>query len=266
MSHRIYAALHDIFSGGKNWSLWSHLSWREIRGRYARTILGPFWVTAGMGITIFTLGILYSILWEIDIKRYLPYYCVGAIVWNMFSMIVNEGCNVFIHAGNILKEVKIPYTVFAIDVVTRNLIHFFHCIIVFFIILLFFPVPLTFESLLVIPGLILFALNAVWIVLLLGIFGTRFRDLHPLITNIMQALFFLTPVIWMPDMLGGNRLKYILINANPAYHFIEVIRAPLLGHTPSLGTWVYLLLLLVLGWLVTVQVFSVFRKRIIFWL
>jgi hypothetical protein len=48
----IVRALHDAMTGLSLWPLWTRLGWYDILKRYRRSVLGPFWLTASMGIMI----------------------------------------------------------------------------------------------------------------------------------------------------------------------------------------------------------------------
>jgi len=119
------------------------------------------------------------------------------------------------------------------------------------------------AGLLAVAGLALLLVNAGWIMLLLGMICTRFRDVPPIIGSLIQLLFFVTPVMWKPELLGDRRYLMVL---NPFYHLLEVIRAPLLGHVPGWESWVAGLLFAAAGWAFTFVCFARFRKRIAYWL
>ncbi|MBW4048622.1 MAG: ABC transporter permease, partial [Proteobacteria bacterium] len=52
----------DLLASLKSWRLWSLLGWLEIRQRYARSKLGPFWLTISMGVLVASLGVVYGTL------------------------------------------------------------------------------------------------------------------------------------------------------------------------------------------------------------
>jgi len=120
------------------------------------------------------------------------------------------------------------------------------------------------ATLLVFPGLLLFCANAVWVVLLLGIACVRYRDIQQLVTTLLQVSMFVTPVFWQPAQLGGD-LQFV-VQFNPLYHFIEIVRAPLLGRVATAETWFVVAGMAVAGWVVVFFLFSRFRRRIPYWL
>jgi lipopolysaccharide transport system permease protein len=147
----------------------------------------------------------------------------------------------------------------------RNIIILGHNIVIFPLVLLFIWQPLTWVALLFIPGFILLVINLAWITLFLGILCARYRDLSPIINSMLQILFYLTPIMWMPDRLSQRAGSY-LIDFNPLYHLIAVIRAPLLGQAPSELSWIVSSGVALFGWAVTLIIYSRYQRRIAYWL
>jgi ABC-type polysaccharide/polyol phosphate export permease len=106
--------------------------------------------------------------------------------------------------------------------------------------------------------------NLVWIVMLLGLFSTRFRDIPQLVSNIVQVAFFLSPIIWRADMLSP-KAKFVA-DFNPLYHFMEIVRAPLLGEPIRGLSWLVSVGLLVVGGVITFCAFVRMRARVPYWL
>ena len=113
-----------------------------------------------------------------------------------------------------------------------------------------------------IPGLALLLATSVWVALLLGTICARFRDVPQIAASLMQVAFFLTPIIWQPEQIGD---RLIFVQINPFFHFIELIRAPLLGNTVTALTWAVTLAITLGGWLGTLLFYRLFRARIAYW-
>ena len=127
-------AIKDIVSGVTNWHMWGHLGWQEIKRRYRRTMIGPLWTTLSLGLFIGALGIIWSNLWGQDPEEFLPYLCAGMIVWVLLSTTINEACTTFIAAENLIKQLRFSYGLLACSVIWRNLIVFFHNLIIWFLV------------------------------------------------------------------------------------------------------------------------------------
>ncbi|WP_114860207.1 ABC transporter permease [Azospirillum brasilense] len=257
-------AWEDLFDGGRHWRLWSKLGWHDIRKRYRRSVLGPFWLTLSMAVMVASLGLIYGTLFRLDLESYLPFLAIGLATWTFVASFLNEGCTSFIDLEPLIKNVRIPMSLHILRALWRNLIIYAHNIVIFAGVALVFGIwPGIGGILLAFAGLGLLLVNAGWIMLLCGMVCTRFRDVPPIVASVIQLLFFVTPVMWKPELLGERRY---LMALNPLYHLIETIRAPLLGQLPGWENWAVGLLFAAAGWALTFVLFARFRKRIAYWL
>lgn len=256
-------ALADVLQGLFAWRLWGMLGWQDIVRRYRRSTLGPFWMTLTMAILIGSLGLLYGKLFRMKLDEYMPYLTLGFVFWALISAIILESCNVFMEAERLIKQLRLPISLYVYRVIWRCLIVFFHNFVVYIPVALIFKVVPSVYFFLIVPGLLLVALTGAWVGLLLGLFCTRFRDLPPLVGSVTQLIFFLTPILWPKAQLGSNGW---LAELNPFYHYIELVRAPLLGYRPSHIDWAVAVAITGLGWLLALAVFGRFKRRIVYWL
>ena len=176
-------ALTDLWEGLSSLHLWPMLGWLEIRQRYRRSILGPFWLTLSTGVLIGAMGPLYGRLLGQDLAGYFPYLAISLILWQFISGMINESCVAFVAAESYIKQTRLPLTVHVLRVVWRNLIIFAHNVVIVVLVLLFYPPTIGWELLTVPLGCLLVAVNGVWFGILLGLLSARFRDIpqsHPL--------------------------------------------------------------------------------------
>lgn len=258
------AVKEDIMSSIKNWRLWTYMAVAELKRRYRRTMLGPFWTTLNLAIFIGCMGLLLSSLWKTDTADFLPFFCSGFVAWSLISAIFTEGCNTFTTAEGLLKQLPIPYTTFSFFVVSRNYVVFFHHLIILLLVLLIFKVPFTVYNLLVIPGLALLFVTGSCIATLLGLVCSRFRDIQQIVTSVLQLSMFVTPIFWKPGQMG--RRGVLLADLNPLYHLVDIIRSPLIGEAPSLLSYGVVVTIALVGWILTLYVFSKSYRKLIFWL
>ena len=245
--------------------MWGRLGWAEVRGRYRRTVFGPFWAVVSLAIFIIIFSIVWARLWKVNVVEFLPYVSAGMITWTMLSTIITEGCATFTTAEGLIKTLRFPYTLLTCAVTWRNLILFFHNLVVYVGIAIFCGVPLTWATLLIIPGLVIVCVNGVWVATLLGMLCARFRDVPQLIAIFLQVLLFVTPIFWTYEQLTG-RMSVALVNFNFLLHYLEVVRMPMLGKAPTIYSWIVVIAGTLIGWLFTLLVYSRFRRRIPYWL
>jgi len=254
--------LLDIWKGWERRGLWMTIGLHDIRQRYRRSTLGPFWITISMGIMIAALGALYSRIFKIDPAEYLPYLAAGFVTWGMISSLVNDGCQAFNSSENLIRQLSAPLSIYVYRVLWSNLLTAAHNIWIFVAVALWFRVDIGWSSLLAIPAMLLILLNGLWVGLLLGLLSARFRDIPMTIQSIMQVLFFITPIFWKPDMLPGRAL---LLDANPFYHFVVILRDPLLGQIPSGDHWLIAILITLVGWAIALLFYTAYRWRLAYW-
>src|SRR5262249_49508431 len=112
-------------------------------------------------------------------------------------------------------------------------------------------------------GLVLMFMQGFWIIPFLGLLGTRFRDLQPMITNLLQVLFFITPVLWVPSALGSHLW---IADINPITSLIAIVRDPLLGTLPARREYAFVLALTLVGIGFSTMFYARFYKRVVYWL
>ena len=118
--HGFRGALSDLFAGFTGAPIWVSLAWHDIRHRYQRSLIGPWWITITMGITILALGFLYSQLFKVELQNYLPYLSIGFVVWYLISPMISEACSVFITAEHIIKQTTTPLSFHVYRLMLRN--------------------------------------------------------------------------------------------------------------------------------------------------
>jgi ABC-2 type transport system permease protein/lipopolysaccharide transport system permease protein len=255
-------ALNDVAEGWRARTLWGTIGLHDIRQRYRRSFLGPFWITLSMGILVSALGVLYGKIFNRDLSEYMPYLAAGYIVWGFLSASILDGAKSFLSAEGLIRQLAAPLSLHVYRVLWTNLLIFAHNIWIYVALALWFRVDVDWSLLLFIPALGLLLLNAVWIGLLLGLLSARFRDIPMILSSIVQVSFFITPVLWKPDMLAG---RTVILAVNPFFHYVEIVRAPLLGESASAQSWLLVLMMTVLGWATALLFYTVYRWRIAYW-
>jgi homopolymeric O-antigen transport system permease protein len=261
------SAADDIVGGARRWELWGRLGWLEVKRRYRRTTLGPFWSSLTLLVFVIVMGSVGSGLLGRDSSEYLPFLVAGLVTWTMVSTIINESGSAFTYGAQLIRQMNFEYSVLAYALVWRNFIGFLHNLCVYLLIMLIYmPQALvSWQLLLLIPALMLLMLNGVWIALVIGTLTARFRDIQQIVQSVVQVAMFVTPLFWSPDSLSGPR-RIIFVGLNPLYHLLEIVRDPLLGRPPSLNSYIAAVIITVVGWTMAFVVYGQFRKRIAYWL
>lgn len=260
---QISLAMSDFIESKKRFKLWFYLGWSDIQLRYKGSVLGPLWITLSMSVFILAFGLIYGHLFHQPLNTYIPFLTCGVLVWTFISTTLIESCDMFFHSRSFICQIKLPYLIHIYRLIWRNIIVFLHNSIVYFFVAYYFSVPLHLSNLLFIPAFLLIAFNLACLGTFLAIVATRFRDIPPVISSVIQIVFFVSPITWMPTMLGSH--SYV-IAFNPVYYFIDIVRAPLLGQLPAPNSWMVCLLLTLLIFSCAAPFFVFNRRKIPYWL
>jgi len=254
--------LNDSFAAKH---LWLEPAWRDVYLRYVNSKLGPLWITISMGVFIACFSVIGSTLFNISLHDYLPFLTIGIIVWVFISSTIIEGSDVFVSYSHIILDQRTPLLAIVFRLLLRGSIIFAHNALICIIVLLIFPAPIGPEILISFVGLLILLVFLTGTVLITATMSTKYRDLPQLLVSLLQVSFFLTPIMWNPETILRSGRRYI-VDINPFYHFLEVIRNPLLGKSVSIvnisvatGTATFAA---VLGWIIFIR----YRRRITYWL
>jgi ABC-type polysaccharide/polyol phosphate export permease len=256
-------ALEDMALSLGRAELWITLAWHDIKLRYRRSIIGPFWISIATLIVVGIMGYVYASILKQGIRDFLPFAAAGLIAWEMISACISEGARVFIDQSSAIRQVPLPLPVHVLRMVSQKFFIAAHNALAVLLILLALREPLSFNTLWLLPGLVVVLINLFWIALLLGILSARFRDVPVIVNCLMPVLFLSTPVFWRPEMLPASRSWFV--NLNPIANLIEVLRNPILGAAPSASTWLACGFVTIVGCAMTVAVYAQCRHRVALW-
>jgi lipopolysaccharide transport system permease protein len=263
MAARQRMALRDLLETARLWRLCWTLAWLDIKLRYRGSIIGPFWLTLSTAVMIGAMGAIYATLFKMNLRDYLPFLALSLVLWNFLATLVTEACAGYTQSEATIRSVRMPYSLYAVRIVLRNVLVLAHnsvAIVAVFAIMLLWPGA---DALLVVPAFALWLVDTLALSVLLGALCARFRDIPPIVGSIMQMAFFVTPVIWKPELFGAGRQW--LLPFNPFFTLLDIVRAPLLGELPSLAVYVSAVLWSLLLWALTWLLFARVRGRIAFW-
>lgn len=254
--------LHDLHSGLRRWEFAYRWAWVETAGKYRRSIIGHFWITINLAVMITGLGVVFGLLFGNPIAEFLPYVGAGMVVWGTISASIGMGAKAFLESENEIQKTNIPLILVPLKVVFSEIIILAHNLIVVLVLVVFFPVDVTWATLLSIPGIVLVYLVLFSFSIILSVISVRFIDMHLIVANGVQSLFFITPVFWNADMLGNGRW---LADINPLYHLITIVREPLLGRVPPALSYMVVFGLLLVSAFAACFVYGRYRHRIAYW-
>ncbi len=257
-------AIKDITTGARDWRLWSALAQEDLAQRYRRTLIGAAWVAITFGLFIGAKVVIFGNIMKVPMVEYSLYVTLGFLAWQFISGSITDGCAVFSNAENWIKGVNTPLSLYIYQTIARNFITLLYSALAGTLIILIMRHSVTWKALMVVPALLAYIMNALWFSMTLGVITARYRDVLHLTSTGIRIIFFLTPVLWMPKQFGPGLRRYT--EFNPFTHYLAIFREPVLYDDYAWKSWVVVLAITAVGWIIGLATFSKFRKRIVFWL
>ena len=261
--NRLAGAWADISGGLLSWRFILAFAKSDVRARYRGSVLGPLWLTLTTAVSIGAFGLLYGRIFNVPWQEQTLHVGVSLITWAWLSQSVSESCNTMLGGGSLIRQIPLPLSVHILRTAIRNLIiggH--HAILLPLLFLICGFAPHASGIPMALLGILVTFINTISLATLLGFLGARFRDVAPIVANLMQLMFFLSPILWHASALGD---KAHLLVLNPIFIMIEIVRTPLLTGATNPEHWIAAGVFTLLGAVLSGAVFIRFRDRIAFW-
>jgi len=256
--------IFDFYDAIKKFKIWISLSKFDIIKRYKRSLIGPWWITLSTFFLILGISLLYSIILNQDFKTHIFNLSINLIIWIFIRESIVDSCQSLIESKNLIMNEQFNIIVFALRVILRNLIIFAHNTLIIFLLLLFLKDK--FE----LYGVLLFFLNLFLLVLFLipicisvSLISTRFRDFQMIVTNIMQLLFFISPILFTKQLVSN--VEWI-ININPFAMLMLLISESLTENKINLDYFFYIIFYFLFFYFFNLKIYSYYKKKITYWL
>lgn len=254
----------DLVQALKRFRFALMLAWREISSSVRLTLVGPAWLLFQPLLWIVTIVFVFGPSAGRDEPLYGLYVAIGLTLYLGLQTCVVEGARVFIAERSIILNVSVPYMVFVLKLLLKVAISMAISSIIVVAASMIYPPPLGGSLLLVIPGMLIFAVACTGMILTIGVVGTKYIDLQFALQALMRVVMFATPIFWIvPE---GDTVRALVAHLNPFYHLVEIIRAPVMGRPVALEHWFAASAFAVVSLVVGVLLFMRFRRRIALWI
>lgn len=210
---------------------------RSLKIRYKGSALGFLWTLLNPLLMMLIYWLFISILLSrLGITVPLSHLLSGVIFWQFIAMCTSDAVRSISGFPNLVKKTYFPRIVLPLSMVIANLINFALSILVLAAILLllnlFAGEAVDFAFLWMLPFVLMIQFCLVLgISLLISSANVFFRDIEHIVSVVLQALFFLTPIIYPLDMvrdrLSGTFLSIYLLN--PMTSLVTLFRKAFLG-------------------------------------
>jgi ABC-type polysaccharide/polyol phosphate export permease len=217
------------------WHIWLRLGLQDVRLKFRRSAVGVGWIFVNLAVLVSSIGFIYANLLGQDTKEFIPYLTIGMILWGYLTSSIVDGGQAFVNSEGYIKQISLPIYVyifrFFVSISMTTLI----AMLAYVVVAVIYSVPLSAGTLFALPGLLAVMIASLLLVTIFAHLNARFRDVAHMASVGMQVLFYVTPVIFPAELLRRRADLSFIVDLNPMYHLLEVVRRPLLGGVAADG-------------------------------
>lgn len=220
--------------------LFYFFTWRDVKVKYKQTVLGFLWAILQplFMALVFTLFLGDSITQKTSLTIPYPVFALsGMLLWGIFSGGVSNAANSMVTNANIIKKIYFPRLIIPISAILVALFDFVISLVIFVAFLFFYKIDINYIHLcLFFPvSVIITCIAAMGIGTLLSALNIKYRDVRYVIPFMVQALLFLTPVLY-PANISSNSIIQFILKLNPMSAALELMRGMFSGYGVDYNT------------------------------
>jgi lipopolysaccharide transport system permease protein len=224
-----------VFTLREAWQLrrvWWFIATARTRARFARTLIGGFWLGLSNLLSIAMLAVVYGTVFKVaDFNHYVVYLGVGLVLWNSIAAAIGSAPNLFEHNSQHLHNTNLNPIFYTFEEWAFQIQTFLQSFFLVLLVLSFFQpsliLHLLFASWLPLVNLLLFIY---WVPVLVCVLGARYRDVYQVVPILLQLVFLLSPILYESKSLG---LLAWTAELNPVYRVLSSLRHSLINGNSS---------------------------------
>jgi len=227
---------------------WAYSSWLDIVTRYRRTRLGLLWLLAPVLLFTFVTGPLYARMSNRDLSWYLVHLGMGYAVWRLLSMVISDAISSLRGNKSFIMDGNVRLTDYALKSIAKASFYFLFSMVGMIGVLIWSPAVSAWAMTSLLLTVPIVVLNLFWIAYCVALLGARSPDFGQVLQTLLMMGMLFTPIIWVGDRFPPHSIAGIIVRLNPAYHLLDIVRAPLFGQIPEPGSMLFVAVMTILGW------------------
>ncbi len=216
---------------------WLTLVRNDLRSRYRRSALGMAWSLLHPILMTAVICTVFHSLFNQNIREFAPFLLVGLSFWSFLCHAVMQGCQCFITGESYIRQQPLPMAIYPLRVSLSGGFHFLLALSVAVVLTWCAKGSVNLLSLvMLVPALILLFAFAWSLAVVFGFANVYFPDTFHLSEVGLQILFYLTPILYPPEMVRSRGIGW-LIAFNPLASFVQLLRSAVIdGQLPPVET------------------------------
>lgn len=236
---------------------------RDFKKKYKRSFLGVLWSMLAPLFTLLVINFVFGHFFGRTQEYYTIYLFSGWLIFQYYSEATNGAMSSLMANANIFSKVKVPKYMFLFSRVTSSSINFFLVLLVYFVFVIAYGLPITWKFILLLFPIACMFLLILGVGLILSALFVFFRDVQYLYSVFTTALMYFTPIFYTVDIMGARAQVFYL---NPLYLYVTYFRNIVIyGTIPSLGYHVYTLLYSLLFFVIGCWMYKKYNYKFLYY-
>ena len=222
------------------------LSYRDIRVRYAQTVLGMAWSVINPLVSVLLLYFVFGVVVKVDTQGVPPllFSMAGLCSWNYFSRVVGEAGGSVIGAQSLVKKVYFPRLLIPFSKSISAVVDLVVVFLILAIMMVAYQIPVSMQVLMIIPFTLLTMLAGIAFGIWVAALTIRFRDFTHIVPLILRIGMFLSPIAFSASLVP-HQYRFAF-NLNPLTGIIEGFRWALFNTTMDPGAiWISTIVIMI---------------------
>jgi len=254
----------DVLESLRQPEFWAYSSWLDIVTRYRKLYLGMGWALIPPFVYVFGLGYMYSAISGRG-GAFISHLGVGWALWRMTTMVINDAAGVYTKYMSFILDGRTCLTDYLLKIIAKALFYFAFSVVVVAFALLHDKTVHWEGMATVVFTLPIYLFNLFWLAVCISLLGARYPDVSEFISTILMFGFFLTPILWNAQTLPPESMRGMIARFNPAFHFVEFVRAPILGQQLERASLVVVAAMSLFGWLLASWLYRRYARFVPLW-
>lgn len=196
-----------------------------LKNRYKRSMLGIFWMLLNPLLQTIVLAVAFGAMFKSTLPHYPVYLLSGLLAWSFMTQTTQYAMGIMATGSGLLKRIYIPRATYVVAVVGNGLVNFLVSILPLTLIVWFLDHPVNASWLFLPVCILILAVFTLGLALLLSTASVFFNDSIDIYQILVQAGFFLTPIMYPPSVLPEALEGWMILN--PFFLLIQLFRIPI---------------------------------------
>ena len=200
------------------------LSYRDVKVRYAQTILGFAWAVINPVVSMLLLYFVFGVVAKVNTQGVPPLLFVmsGLIAWTYFARVVGESGSSVIGAQSLVKKVYFPRLIIPLSKGMSGLVDLAVVLVLLLIMMLIYQIPFSLKMLMLFPFIGMTVLAGIAFGVWISALTIRFRDFTHIVPLLLRIGMFISPIAYGASLVP-DRYRWAF-NLNPLTGIIEGVR------------------------------------------